>query len=121
MKDQRLQVFRLAVEGLLESLDAFVRVSRWSEPEPPPEPLRTAVSKLVDRLGTADRLASANFLGSATDVNKVTAMCLTMKRLDAAYVAYRQRVESVPDQARNAVAALEIEIGEATASSANWR
>jgi hypothetical protein len=98
MKDQRLQVFRLAVEGLLESLDAFVRVSRWSEPEPPPEPLRTA-----------------------TDVNKVTAMCLTMKRLDAAYVAYRQRVESVPDQARDAVAALEIEIGEATASSANWR
>lgn len=121
MKDQRLKVFRSAVEGVIESLDALVRVSRWSEADAPPEPLRTAVSKLVDRLGTADRLSSGAFLGSPADVNKVTAMCTTMKRLDAAYVTYRKRIQSTPEQTVDAAAALDAEIAEATAGSAYWR
>jgi hypothetical protein len=121
MKDQRLKVFRSAVEGVIESLDALVRVSRWTEPEPPPEPLRTAVAKLVDRLGTADRLSSGAFLGSPADVNKVTAMCATMKKLDAAYVTYRKRIQSTPEETVDAAAALETEIIEATAGAAYWR
>ncbi|HXN34061.1 MAG TPA: hypothetical protein VN894_19475 [Polyangiaceae bacterium] len=121
MKDQRLKVFRSAVEGVIESLDALVRVSRWKEVEAPPEPLRTAVSKLVDRLGTADRLSSGAFLGSPTDVNKVSAMCTAMKRLDAAYVTYRKRVQSAPEQTSDAASALEVEIAETTATSAFWR
>jgi hypothetical protein len=121
MKDQRLRVFRSAVEGVIESLDALVRVSRWSEADAPPEPLRTAASKLVDRLGTADRLSSGAFLGSPADVNKVTAMCAAMKRLDAAYVTYRKRIQSAPDQTVEAASALEAEIAETTASSTYWR
>jgi hypothetical protein len=121
MKDQRLQVFRAAVEGLMESLEAYVRVSRWKDAGKPPEPLATAAAKLVDRLGAADRLSSGTFVGTATDANKVTAMCAAMKRLDAAYVAYRQRLEWTPDQETIACATLEAEIGEVRTESHHWR
>jgi hypothetical protein len=120
MKDHRLKVFRHAVEGVIESLDALVRVSRWSGGDPPPEPLRNAVSKLVDRLGAADRLSSGAFQGSPVEVNKVGAMCAAMKRLDAAYVLYRKRVETTPDQTGAAAMVLEAEIAEATAQSPYW-
>src|SRR5258708_7161071 len=116
MKDQRLKVFRAALDALIESLDALVRVSRWTDTtEAPPEPLRVAVSKLNDRLGTADRLASGKFIGTPTDMNKVNAICATMKRLDLAYVAYRKRVGSKPEQVGDAAGALETDIAEASA------
>ena len=121
MKDQRLKVFRGALDGLVESLDALVRVSRWSEPDAPPEPLRSAASKLLDRLGTAGRLSSGTFVGTAADTLRVNAMFATMKRLDAAYVGYRKRVETAPGAPGAAEATLEAEIAEATASAAEWR
>ena len=122
MKDQRLKVFRGALDGLIESLDAFVRISRWDGAdgaEAPPEPLRTAAAKLLDRLGTAGRLSSGTFLGSPADTNKVNTMFAAMKRLDAAYVGYRKRVETTPAESREAVATLEAEIAEAVATSAD--
>jgi hypothetical protein len=116
MKDQRLKVFRAALDGLTESLEALVRVTRWTEAEAPPEPLRAAVAKLTERLGSADRLASRAFVGSPADTSKVNAMCAAMKRLDAAYVAYRKRVDAKPDHAADAAHTLETEIAEATAA-----
>src|SRR5258708_39856727 len=113
MKDHRLRVFRGASGSLVESLDTLVRVSRWTEADLPPAPLRVAVAKLVDRLGAANRLSSGTFLGSPSDANKVSAMCTAMKRLDAAYVAYRKRATSSPEQIVDAAAALELEISEA--------
>jgi hypothetical protein len=121
MKDNRIKVFRAAVEGLLESLDAYVRVERWSDPGSVPEPLHSAATKLVDRLGTADRLASGVFVGTATDSTKVTAMCSAMKRLDAAYLTYRHQVDRGPTQEATASAALEAEIGEVRGSADLWR
>jgi hypothetical protein len=116
MKDQRLKIFRVALDGVTESLGALVRVARWADPEAPPEPLRTAVSKLVERLGTADRVASGAFVGSPADMTRVRAMCATMKRLDLAYVAYRKRAESTTQGAFDAAATLEQDIAEATAA-----
>lgn len=114
MRDQRLKVFRTALDGLIESLDALVRVARWADAvEAPPEPLRVAVSKLTERLGTADRLASGTFVGTQIDTSKVNAMCATMKRLDGAYVAYRKRLEGKPEQTGDAASALETDIAEA--------
>jgi hypothetical protein len=115
MKDQRVKVFRVALDGLTESLEALVRVSRWTEAEPPPEPLRTAVAKLTERLSAAGRLSSGAFVGTPVDASKVNAMCATMKRLDAAYVAYRKRVDAKPGHAADAAQALEADIAEATA------
>jgi hypothetical protein len=117
MKDARLKVFRGALDGLTESLEALVRVTRWTDQDAPPEPLRTAVSKLTERLGSADRLSSGAFVGSPADANKVKAMCATMKRLDTAYVAFRKRVEARPHEAADAAEALETDIAEATAAT----
>ena len=118
MKDQRLKVFRTALDGLIESLDALVRVTRWSDTtEAPPEPLRVAVSKLTDRLGAADRLASSTFVGTPVDTTKVNDWCATMKRLDGAYVAYRKRLDSKPGEAADAAAALESDIADATTAA----
>jgi hypothetical protein len=117
MRDQRLKVFRAALDGLLESLEALVRVARWSDAtEAPPEPLRAAASKLTERLGVADRLTSSSFVGTPDDTVKVNSMCATMKRLDGAYVAYRKRVESEPGDTRGATTALESDIAEAVAA-----
>src|SRR5678815_1232373 len=77
MKDHRLKVFFVFLDALMESLEALVRVSRWTDPEAPPEPLRAAVAKLPERLGSADRLASGSFVGSTADTSKVNAMCAT--------------------------------------------
>jgi hypothetical protein len=112
MKDQRLTVFRAAVDALVESLEALVRVSRWTDADAPPDALSSAASKLVDRLGSANRLWSGTFSGTPADARKVTAMCTAMKRLDAAYVVYRKKVSSGPENVVDAAAALEFEIAE---------
>jgi hypothetical protein len=117
MKDARLKVFRGALDGLTESLEALVRVTRWSGTEVPPEPLRNAVSKLSERLGSAGRLASGAFVGTPADTTKVQAMCDTMKRLDSAYVAFRKQLEARPDKPGDAAERLEHDIAEATATT----
>lgn len=121
MKDHRLQVFRAAVDGLIESLEAVIRLSRWDDGEPRPKPLVDSAAKLLDRLGAADRLSSSRFNGSATEVKKVSAACLVLKRLDAAYLAYRQQIDGGIAGTADAVAALETELANASAGSAAWR
>ena len=117
MKDVRVTTFRNALEGLIESLDATVRVTRWSEAESVPEPLKESASRLITRLGTADRLAAASFSGTVADVARVAAMRSAMRRLDAAYVAYRQRVAGPPSERERAATALGAEIDEAKAAA----
>ncbi len=124
MKDPRVQVFRSAVEGLVESLEALIRLSRWTDADPKPAPLVASASKLLDRLGAADRLSAAKFHGTATDVGKVSAICAVLKRLDGAYVTYRQQAESRsngPQGTADAIAALETELAATVADSAVWR
>ncbi|CAN5662772.1 hypothetical protein BH09MYX1_BH09MYX1_58340 [soil metagenome] len=124
MKDHRLQIFRNAVEGLVESLEAVIRLSRWTGQEAKPEPLVAAASQLISRLGTADRLAASRFSGPAADVTRVTAMCAAMRRLDAAHLVYRKRMDEVrgnAEGANDAAAALEVEVAATTAGAAAWR
>lgn len=111
MKDQRIQVFRTATVALIESLDAVVRLSRWSADDVVPEPLRDAAAKIVERLSAANRLAGGKFNGKAEDAARVTKMCDAMKKLDAAYVAYRKAAPSAPDAATTA---LELEVAAST-------
>lgn len=117
MKNQRIQVFRTAVDGLVESLDAVIRLSRWTGPEAKPEPLVASAAKLQERLGSADRLASARFQGTPTEVTKVESLCGALRRLDVAYLAYRKQVEGqkVGDSSTaDALAALETELAATT-------
>lgn len=118
MRDRRIQVFRAATEDLVESLEAVIRLSRWSADEPKPAPLVLSAEKLQDRLGAAERLSSAKFQGTPTEVDKVGAICTVLKGLDEAYVAYRRQLDS-PGRGNlvDAVAALETKVAALVAES----
>ena len=94
MKDQRVETFRRALESLVESLEADVRVGRWEGPEAIPEPLQKCASRLAERLAAANRLASDRFVGSPAVVASLSAMCDAARRLDAAYVESRKSADS---------------------------
>jgi hypothetical protein len=111
MKDQRIPFFRRTLEALVESLDATARLSRWNGTEIAPEPLQESAAKLGERLGAANRLASGKFVGAAQVVASLSGMSGAIKRLDAAYVQYRSRIESKPAERDDAAVALDAEIG----------
>ncbi|MBK7580180.1 MAG: hypothetical protein IPI67_08260 [Myxococcales bacterium] len=90
MKDKRVGVFKKALEELVESLDATVRLAQWDGTESVPDPLKDSASSLMARLGTADRLAAGVFKGTIADVARVTALTDAMRRLEVAYVSYRK-------------------------------
>jgi hypothetical protein len=106
MKDKRIMVFRKALEELVDSLDATLRVATWDDAELVPEPLKDSASRLVARLGTADRLAAGVFKGSATDAARVVTLTGAMRRLETAYLGYRKKVGSVSNEPSRASAEL---------------
>jgi hypothetical protein len=110
MKDARVTIFRSTLEGLIESLDATVRVTRWTDAESVPQPLKESAAQLLARLGAADRLASATFKGMPADVARVTTMRGAMRRLDAAYVAYRHGLSGTATERDYAETTLRAEI-----------
>ena len=58
MKDPRVAAFRSALESLMTSMDAAVRIARWTEaPEAMPAPLQKAATALDERLASATNLA----------------------------------------------------------------
>jgi hypothetical protein len=120
MRDARIALFRKTLEGLIESLDATVRLTRWTGGEGIPEPLKESASQLVVRLGTAHRLTSSSFAGSVLDQARVNVMLVAMRRLDAAYVVYRQGIERAPRENELASAALNAEVDEVK-GDARWQ
>ena len=120
MKDQRVVFLRGVLDGLVESLDATLRISRWTGTESVPEPLQRAAAQLVDRLGAANRLAAGKFNGSPVVVNSMTAMSSAIQRLDAAFVEFRRTLTGPPAQKDEGVLALEAELGAVKAESARW-
>jgi hypothetical protein len=119
MKDQRIPFIRKTLDSVLESLEATLRVKRWTGNDLP-EPLKVAADRLLERLGTADRLGASAFRGSPSDMSRVTAMLAAMKRLDAAYVAYRARVEKSPADKDAAAEALDEEIIQVKSGMEAW-
>ena len=110
MKNSRVKYYRGALDALVESLEAVLHIARWQDATAAvPEELRTPAAKLLDRLGTANRLVTDTFAGNPTDVAQVNVLRGAMKRLDSAYVAYRQPRGGPATQAASV---LEAEIGE---------
>jgi hypothetical protein len=114
--------FRGALESLLESLDATVRIARWQPEggEAIPEPLKNSASQLVHRLGAATRLASGKFVGAPAVVASSDAIRSAVRDLDAAYVAYRKHVESAPAETGEAAMALDAELGRVKLDAHLW-
>ena len=83
-------------DGLVESLDATLRISRWTGTDLVPDPLKSAAAALVDRLGTANRLAADRFAGSPHVVASMVEISGGIKRLDNAYVEFRRSLAGNP-------------------------
>lgn len=94
MKDSRVTAFHKSLEELVESLDATLRVAHWDAEEVVPDMLQESASKLVARLGTADRLASGVFKGNDRDVSRVHELTGAMRRLETTYLAYRKNLKN---------------------------
>lgn len=90
MKDRRVAFVRGVLSDLVESLDATVRIGRWSDNESVPAPLRASAALLAERLGRANRLASDRFVGSPPALAAFSAMSDAIRRLDLALVAYQR-------------------------------
>lgn len=110
MKDQRVPQLRRSLVDLMESLEATTRLSRWDTGEAAPEPLRESAAKLDERLSAANRLADGKFVGPGPVVASLVGMSGAIKRLGAAYVQYRQRLEASPTEEDAAVLALDEEL-----------
>jgi hypothetical protein len=120
MKDQRIPFIRRALDGVLESLEATLRVKRWTDAEGIPEPLQETALRLVERLGTADRLAATTFRGDPQDVERAEAMVSAIRRLDAAYVAFLHSLHRKPDDLESAAFALTQEIEQVKSGADRW-
>jgi hypothetical protein len=120
MKDQRIPVLRRALDSLLESFEATLRVKTWAGPEEIPEPLRKAAARLVERLRTADKLSAFTPRSSALDAEGVQAMGAAVRRLDEAYVAFHRAIERAPTSAESALASLREEIDVVKEGNGAW-
>ena len=106
MKDKRIVVFRKALEELVESLEATLRLANWDEADIAPDPLKDSASRLVARLGTTDRLAAGVFKGTTADSARVDQLTGAMRRLGNAYLGYRKQASSVASGKANALTEL---------------
>jgi hypothetical protein len=120
-KDPRIVTFRGALESLIESLDATVRIARWeSGGEPIPDPLRRSAAQLQERLGSANRLAGGRFVGAPAVVSTSDAIREAVQRLDAAFLAYRKRVDVAAGQQADAAIELDAEVGRVKLDAHRW-
>ena len=113
MKDARVAAFRSALESLMTSMDAAVRIARWTEaPEAIPAPLQKAASALDERLANATKLAETKVVGAPQVTARINAMSDCIRRLDEAYKAYRTEITDAPDTVAEAALALDAAIAD---------
>jgi hypothetical protein len=120
-QDPRIVTFRGALESLIESLDATVRIGRWEGSGGPiPDPLVRSAAQLQDRLGSATRLAAGRFVGAPAVVAISDAIKEAVQGLDAAFVAYRKRVDGASGGQDEAAIALDAELGRIKLDAHRW-
>ena len=122
-KDPRIVTFRGALESLIESLDATVRIARWQggvEAEPIPEPLQRSAGRLQESLGSATRLAAGKFVGAPAVVVTSDAIREAVNELEGAFLAYRKRVDGVAGDRDEAAIALDAVVGRVKLDAHRW-
>ena len=120
--DPRIVTFRGALESLLESLDATVRIARWQPVEggPVPEDLRRSAVQLQGRLGSATRLAAGKFADTGAVAEKSDAIKAAVRDLDEAFVAYRRRLDGAPRKRDEAALELDAVLGRVKGDAHRW-
>jgi hypothetical protein len=113
MKDARVAAYRTALESLMTSMDAAVRIARWTEaPDAIPAPLQKAASALDERLATATKLADSKVVGAPQVTARINAMSDCIRRLAEAYRAYRAEITDAPGTEAEAALALDVAIAD---------
>jgi hypothetical protein len=113
MKDARVAAYRSALESLMTSMDAAVRIARWTEaPDAIPAPLQKAASALDERLAAATKLAESKVVGAPQVTARINAMSECIRRLDEAYKAYRTEITDAPGTDAEAALALDAAIAD---------
>ena len=113
MKDARVAAFRSALESLMTSMDAAVRIARWTEaPEAIPAPLQKAATALDERLANATKLAETKVVGAPQVMARINAMGDCIRRLDEAYKAYRAEITDAPGTVAEAALTLDAAIAD---------
>lgn len=120
-KDPRIVTFCSALESLLESLDATVRIARWrgGEGDPIPEPLERSAAQMQDRLGSAGRLATGKFVGAPAVVNLSDAI-EAVQCLGGAFVDYHKHLDGSVSERDQAAIALEVVLGRVKHDAHRW-
>ena len=120
-KDPRIVTFRGALEALIDSLDATVRIARWEgEGDPIPLPLLQSAARLQDRLGSATRLANGKFVGAPAVVNTSDAIKEAIQTLDGAFLVYCRRVDGTVDERQEAAMTLDAVLGRVKLTAGRW-
>ena len=78
------------------------------------------VALLLERLGSANRLASAKFVGAPAFVVTSTAIGEAIQALDQAYADYRKSSARGPAALEEAAVALDAEIGRIKLDAGKW-
>ena len=85
MNDRRVTAIRNALEALVESIDASLRIAKWDISDPLPDSLRLAATQLEANLKLATELARGNVSGAPAIVHRLTVTSAAVQRLAAAY------------------------------------
>lgn len=97
-----------------------MRLARWKEGEAKPEALERSAALLLERLGSANRLAAAKFVGAPAFVVTSTAIGEAIQALDRAYVEYRRACARGPSAIEEAAVVLDAEIGRIRLDAEKW-
>jgi hypothetical protein len=120
MMDKRVAFQRDVLEGLLESLDAALRVERWPEQEAAPPALQASAANLHERLGVANRLAKDTVTGAPAAKRIMEEICTAIRFLDDAYVKYRRGLSGSLAEQQEAAGQLESGIARVRGNSRLW-
>ncbi len=120
MKDNRVAAFRTALDSLVTSMEAAVRIARWTSADAIPDPLKKAAGLLADRLEIATKLADTKVNAPPPVMARITAMTEAVRKLEAAYAEYRTATDAAPDQSAEAALGLDQALGEIKDGSDSW-
>ncbi len=85
-----------------------------------PEALQRSAVQLQVRLGSATRLASGKFAGTSAVVEKSDAIKEAVHDLDAAFVAYRKRLDAGASEHDEAALELDAVLGRVKRDAHRW-
>jgi hypothetical protein len=102
MNDRRVTAIRSALEALVESIDATMRIARWDISDPVPDSLRLAAAQLEANMKLANELARGNVSGTPAIVHRLSVTSSAVIRLTAAYREFESLKNGQADEVATA-------------------